>query len=384
MGDPAAGLTAGSPSSADPDPGDALRWRDGLAPVAVGWLVARACVLAGYLLAHPLSEHLDTPRGSYHLEQGLFTWDGAYYVVLAEQWYSAVADSARFFPLYPALARVLAPLFGGDHQLALLVIANVSAFAGALLVWRLAAEALADRDVGSRAAWMLPIFPAGFVLVFAYTEGLAVVFVAGTLLALHRRRWLLAGAVGLLAALLRPVGGLVVVAILVEVVRTRPRPSLPSMAVALAGPVVGLLAAMTWIAATTRDFWLPVTIQQEIRGGFQDPITRVFEPIGEVLTGDFRDVYNLAFMWVLIALLAVAVRRGQPLSWIAYSGVSLLVLLSSQVTDSLGRYGMVVVPFVIALAQWAERRWQQALVGVLSCSALVWLTSEAWLGRLVP
>ena len=205
-----------------------------------------------------------------------------------------------------------------------------------------------------------------------------------TLLALHRRAFALAGLFGLLAAMLRPVGGLVLVPILVELVRAKLRPRPLAATAAVAGPVVGLLAAMTWIAATTQDFWLPVTIQQDIRGGLQDPVTRVLEPVGELLRGDFRDSYNLGFMVLAIGLAVVAVRRRQPLSWLAYGAVSLLILLSSQVTDSLGRYVLVVVPFVVALAQWAERRWQQVAVATLSCAGLIWLTSEAWLGRLVP
>lgn len=362
----------------------ALRWRDGLLPAAVGWVTARVCVTLGWLLAHPLADVLDTPRGEFHIHQGLLTWDGDHYRVLAEQWYGVVADSARFFPLYPAMARGLAPLLGGREDLALVLIANLSAFAGALVLWRLVAEVIGDRGVADRAAWMVAVFPAGFAFVLAYTEGPALLLVSATLLALHRRAFVTAGLLGLLAALLRPVGGLVLVATLVELYRARPRPKPAEAAAAVVGPIVGLCLALAWIAATTRDIWLPLTIQGQIRGGFQDPVTRVLEPIGEVLKGNFRDVYNLGFMWLALALFVVAVRRRQPVSWLAYAGVSLLILLSSQVTDSIGRYVMVVVPFVVALAQWAERGKQQVLVGVVSCTALIWLSSELWLGRLVP
>ena len=58
--------------------------------------------------------------------------------------------------------------------------------------------------------------------------------------------------------------------------------------------------------------------------------------------------------------------------------------LSSQQTDSLGRYALVVVPFVVALAQWSDRRWRQLAVAGVSSVGLVWLTSEALLGRMVP
>ena len=363
----------------------ALRWRDGLLPVALGWVVARVCVAAGHLLARGLLDVLDNPRGDHHLTEGLLTWDASYYRLLAEQWYTPLQeDAARFFPLYPGLARALSPVLGGREDWALVLITNVAALGGALVLWRLVAEVFEDRGLADRAGWMVAVFPGAFVLAWAYSEGLALLFVAATLLALHRRAFALAGLLGLGCAVLRPVGGLVLVPILVELYRSRPRPPWWRAAAAVTGPIAGLCVAMLWIERSTGDLWLPVRLQGDIRGGFQDPVTRVLEPIGEALKGDFRDVYNLGVMVLLVLLAVVAVRRRQPWSWLAYGGVSLLVLLSSQVTDSIGRYALVVVPFVVALAQWAERRWQQVAVGVLGCAGLVWMSSEAWLGRLVP
>lgn len=371
-----------------PGPSSELRWRDGLVPVLVGWVWARCCVALGWVLSDLLEQVMDHPRDVIGPHSGLFTWDGNFYRDLAVGWYDAVPEAgARFFPLYPALARALSPVLGGHEDWALVVLANAGAFAGAWVLWRLVAEVIdTDRPsaVATRSAWMVALVPSAFVLVWAYTEGLALLLVAATLLALHRRAFAWAGLFALLSAALRPVGVALVLPILVELwrARTRVKP-LPAL-VALAGPVLGLVGAMVVIARTTGDLWVPVEAQQELRGGFQDPITRVFEPIGEVLTGDFRDVYNLAFMWVMILLFVVAVRRRQPVSWLVFAGATLVVTLSSQQTDSLGRYGLVVVPFVVALAQWATRRWQQVGVAVLGSLGLVWWTSEALLGRLVP
>ncbi|CAN5551396.1 hypothetical protein BH10ACT3_BH10ACT3_17890 [soil metagenome] len=61
-----------------------------------------------------------------------------------------------------------------------------------------------------------------------------------------------------------------------------------------------------------------------------------------------------------------------------------MLLLSAQITDSLGRSGLMVVPFIVAMAQWADSRWRQVLVAVGCSAGLVWITSEALLGRLVP
>ena len=377
---------------------------------------------------------LDVPRGDQQIREGLFTWDGTYYRAIAQNWYHGIGDdAARFFPVYPGLAKALGPVFGGHTDWALLVISNVTAFLGAWVLWRLVAEVFAGRPgdgpgegavagwrgsggaprgagtngwtrlrslasqgwttqlgqetargVADRSAWMVAIFPAAFVLTFAYSEGLALLLVVATLLAVQRRAFAIAGLLALVAAALRPVGGLLLVPIAIELVRSRPRPTSRVWAVAVGGPVAGLLGALVWIERSTGDFMLPVRLQRELRGGLQDPLTRMLEPIGEVFKGNFRDVYNLGFMIVFVFLGYVAVRRRQPLSWLVFAVVSSLFLLSSQVTDSLGRYGLLVVPFVVALAMWADVRWRQVLVGVGCSAGLVWLTSEALLGRMVP
>ena len=380
-----------------------LRWRDGLLPVLVGWIWARCCVAAGFLLSGGMEGVLDNPRAVLGPHSGLLTWDGLYYRDIAAGWYGGVAEAgARFFPLYPAFGRGAAPLFGGRVDWALVAITNVAAFAGALVLWRLVSEVITSTastsgaessdgplhrltgSVASRSAWMVAVAPAAFALVWAYTEGLALLLIASTLLALHRRSFVWAGAFALASAALRPVGGLLLLPILMELWRARPRPSWPVVLVAVTAPVVGLSGAFSVIAASTGDFWIPLDAQREIRGGFQDPITRVLEPIGEVAKGNFRDVYNLAHMLVLIALFIVAWRRRQPASWLAYAAATLLITISSQQTDSLGRYALVVVPFIVALAQWSDRSWRHAAVALTGSAGLIWLTSEALLGRMVP
>ena len=73
-----------------------------------------------------------------------------------------------------------------------------------------------SQGIADRSAWMIALFPAAFVLAFAYSEGLALLLVAATLLALHRRAFVLAGLLAFVAAALRPVGGLLLVPIAIE------------------------------------------------------------------------------------------------------------------------------------------------------------------------
>ena len=96
------------------------------------------------------------------------------------------------------------------------------------------------------------------------------------------------------------------------------------------------------------------------------------------------DTELVPFVILWFVLLGVAVWKRQPLSWIAFSAVTLLVACSSQTIDSIGRYGLLAVPLVIALAQWADRRWRSVLVACAGSVGLVVMTAQVLQGRIVP
>src|SRR5205814_6929366 len=101
-----------------------------------GWLTARVVVAGVLLFSRFLYNHLHIHVGGKTLHDGLLAWDGQWYERIARHGYAAISRSAvRFFPLYPLLARTLAPVFGGMADVALLVLANAPALLfGALLV----------------------------------------------------------------------------------------------------------------------------------------------------------------------------------------------------------------------------------------------------------
>lgn len=373
-------LTTGVPSRA--------RWSDGLAPVLIGWVASRFVVAIGYVTARFMVGHVDAPTASRTLGHGLFMWDGTYYRDIANYWYLLDRpDAARFFPLYPGVARFLGPVVGGRSDVVLIAVNNVAALLGALVLWKLVDEAIGDRAVATRSAWMVAIAPPAFVLSLAYTEGVALLLTAMTLLLLQRGRFVGAGATAFFAAMLRPVGAIVIVPILIEVYqwhREQGPIRIWRSVVSVVAPVAGFATSMWWISRSYGDLLLPFSSQQEIRGGFQDPISRLVEAVVDLRMGAALMVVNAVFSCVLVALLVVAIRSWQPVSWIAFAAVSLIVLMSSQVIDSLGRYGLVVVPFVVALATWARTAQRQVFVAVASVVGGVYLTAGAWLGLLVP
>src|SRR5687767_8184713 len=107
--------------------GDRVRglWPD-LRVVLLPWVVARVLVGVAYVVAIVVADEL-TPGGRpYHLQQGLFAWDGTFYRHITNVGYRGVEEEAlRFFPLAPLLARAVAvPLFAA-RALALVVVSNI-------------------------------------------------------------------------------------------------------------------------------------------------------------------------------------------------------------------------------------------------------------------
>ncbi len=397
-------------------PTPATGWADRrlLVPALVGWVWARVCVGLGFVVAHRLTpDPALAAREDFPLPRGLMSWDAFFYErILVAGYGGTPTDGVRFFPGYPFLARLLTPVFAGHADLALIVVANVTALLGAVVLARLALEVLGggggggggdgdgdgggdgggggdsdgdgdSRDavsIAARTAWIVAVIPAAIVFVWAYSEGLALVLTAGTLLALHRRAFAWAGALAAAACLVRPTGLLLLVPIVVELVRRRPRP-LPAVA-AVAGPLAGFAVALAVIQRTTGSWTSPFDAQQPIRGEFRFPVVRAAEAVWGLRFNTDTELVPYVVLWAV--LLGVAVWKRQPLSWILFSAVTLLVACSSQTIDSIGRYGLLAVPLVVALAQWADRNWRTAIVGAVGSAGLVLTTVQALQGRIVP
>ncbi|MGO8947899.1 MAG: mannosyltransferase family protein [Ktedonobacterales bacterium] len=188
---------------------DGAAWRD----AAVAWLVQRLVLLAlTYLLLwYRISLTRASPPSSTvsQLLQVWTTWDGAHYAAIAEGGYTQLQQTA-FFPLYPLLERMLAPLFGGNPALAGLAIANAACLVAYALL-RVLAEREYGRSVARQTLLYLAIFPYSLFLAAAYTEALFLALSLGVFLALRGHHWKLAGVLAALATLTRPVGILLLV-----------------------------------------------------------------------------------------------------------------------------------------------------------------------------
>ncbi|MGC9666306.1 mannosyltransferase family protein [Planosporangium sp. 12N6] len=232
------------------------RWR---------WLgLPLAVYLGTRLVQFALVAWMLPPDGSTVADR-LLSWDSGWFVRVARDGYphGVAADPGRddtsgglaFFPGYPLLVRGLHQVTRLDFGDAALVVSWIAAAAAAVGLF-----ALARRLYDSRVAAILTVLfcaqPMSVVLSMGYSEGLFVAFVAGALLAAHRRSWLAAGLCGLAAALTRPTGAAVAVALaVVAFVAVRERRPDRWRAVAAAVPaLLGVPAYLGWVGWRTGDW----------------------------------------------------------------------------------------------------------------------------------
>src|SRR5947209_11743768 len=149
-------------------------------------------------------------------------WDGANYVRIAQYGYQTRFD-VEFFPLFPLLIALIAHVLGSWSYLIVGVLLSNAALLGALLVlYQIVVDAVDDRTA-LRTVLYLCIFPTAFYFFAPYNESLFLLLITGSFLAMRRQRWVVAGTLGLLAALTRSAGVLLAVPYLYELWVARER-----------------------------------------------------------------------------------------------------------------------------------------------------------------
>jgi hypothetical protein len=143
---------------------------------------------------------------AHWLAEPFRSWDGTWYQLVASGGYDpGLPATAAFWPLYPWLMRIGSEITGWSPETIGYLISNL-AFAGALYyVYRLV---LLDFDdtIARRTLWALALFPTAFFFSAIYTESLFLLLIAAALYYARKGEWLIAGLVGLLAALTRSAG----------------------------------------------------------------------------------------------------------------------------------------------------------------------------------
>lgn len=145
----------------------------------------------------------------------LSTFDAQHYLNIAESGYRLGDPSLAFYPLWPMLVRLFAPLTGGDYLVSGLLLANLLSLLALVLLHDHVVHTRGER-VANRALLLLLAFPGALFFLFAYSEALFLLLAVLVFVLLGRGRPGLAALVAGLLPMTRAVGLLVVIPLLVH------------------------------------------------------------------------------------------------------------------------------------------------------------------------
>jgi hypothetical protein len=326
-------------------------------------------------------ERLERVRTSFW--ERLAPFDGQWYQDIEQRGYRSFDPSPggyrpgrppgnyAFFPLLPAVLRVLKAAFGPAALPAAILFLAVSSALGVAVAWRLARELSMP---GGLVAALLIAFPTAVFQLVLYPEALFLALSSAALLLALRRRAALCAATGALAGLSRPQGVLLVLPFFVELVlpvlrRGGGEPAgkwrvLGRGAAALC-PLAGfaVLAAASWSETSHALSFL----------GIQERWGRSFEPWGFAAalgsavgyTGPRADILGLAFGLGLVPVLWKRLPRSLALFGTAMAAMP----LATGSLMSMGRFLSVSAPHFLALALCVERFPRAARAGIVGALA---------------
>jgi hypothetical protein len=279
---------------------------------------------------------------------------------------------------------------------ALILLANAAAFAATAMLYVLVRRETGSPEVARRAVWVLSLVPAAFVLVMGYAEPLLLVFALGCFLALRppatspdaRPHFAVAGALAFAAALTRPIGVLLFLAVASELVRWWQRLGRSERAAGLgaaAAPFAGLLVFLAWSKHTVHDWWAPLRVQLQgsHHGGLSDPFVTLYDDARGVLHHHVGTALHVPWVLLALAMLIVCWRR-LPAPYTLFAAATLAVAVSGANLDSFERYALSAFPLSIAAALLLAQSQVQRLVLTLLSAGLAGYALLAFLNMSVP
>jgi hypothetical protein len=308
-------------------------------------------------------------------------WDSGWYWDIARRGYFFSQDgqsSIAFFPLYPLLVRAVAAPFGGGDRATWIagIVVSMTAFALALIALHRFTERLfASRDAARRTVLLIAVFPWSLFFTRVYAESL---FLLTSVLAVGRaydRQWWRAGFWGALATLTRPNGILIGLPLLLLALRDRPGfRELAARWLQLTPVPAALMAYCGYVYTLSGDplGWMSAQAHWGYSLG-HPPWQQLVRMVADLLEyGPYRYFFSSPIapfellhgipVLIFLALTPLIFKRlGAAMG--GYVLVSLLVPLSSNTLEGLGRYASVLFPaFMLAGTMTSSRALEAVLI----------------------
>lgn len=147
-------------------------------------------------------------------------FDSIWYTKIAMQGYAQGDGTTVFFPLYPILTRLVGKVLWDNYLLGGIIVSNVACFLALVYLYKLSRLEFGPQ-VASRTVVYLSVFPTAFFLLAVYTESPFLLFAVAAFYYARKGDWLAASIMGLLAALTKQLGLLLLLPLLYEYLAER-------------------------------------------------------------------------------------------------------------------------------------------------------------------
>ncbi|MGX1118694.1 hypothetical protein RKD37_004057 [Streptomyces ambofaciens] len=336
------------------------------------------------LLTHAGDFRGKNPRfgGGAHWWDVLATWDGWWYLQVAEHGYSpslvrlggdglftVQQNSVAFFPLYPALIRMVSESTGLGLYGSGILVSVLTSFVAAAGIYAVI-SLLAGARAGTVAAGLWAVAPGAGVEWAVYSESLFVALAAWTCYAVMKGRWVAAGLLAFTAGLNRPTSAVLIGAVGLAALVTLARPA-SRREHGVRGPVyamlvapLGLLSYIAWVGWSTGEATAYFTLQREGWAHFFDYGAYTWDVLRNLAVGrgDYPfafstpDLLSLQLVLALPFLIALMLRKRPPLVLVAYTLATIVTVLGTQqMFGNTMRYLLPAFPLLLAPAAALSR-----------------------------
>lgn len=306
--------------------------------------------------------------------------DGIHYIRIAKEGYFQYGEA--FFPLYPLLIRWVAAFSHLSLPSAGALISNIGFFFGLIIFYTL----LKKKSV-SWARWgiaMMITFPSSFFFAAVYTEGLFFFLLAATIAFADKKNWIAAGIFGGLASATRTVGVLVLIPVLWEYWRSKPKQILWTDILGLLCIPLGLVWYMIFLFQRTGDPLMFFHAQSAFganRSGstlilLPQVIWRyckiIFTAFGQPTPVSYAvSVAEFIFTLGAYSVLYYGLRLKEKWSYLIFGLIVLTIPTLTGTLSSIPRYVVTIFPIFIILGKIKKTWFKAVLLFIFSILQIV-------------
>jgi len=316
-------------------------------------------------------------------------WDARDYLKIAEHWYQGSGEDRFlivYYPLYPFAIRLVHYIIG-NYFWAAIAVSLSALIAATYFFYRLIMIELADSGVARDAVRYMLIFPVSFFYSTAYTESLFLLLTVLTFYYCRRNCWFAASIAGMLAAMTRNQGVLLLAPLSIELFCRHQHAKMTVDKLVKHGACLllvplGLCVYLSINKWVTGD-WFKFLEYQRVHwygqfGFFADNLKNIFQNISgsdmKLTVGTW--IPELAYFFVSLYFIISTVRKIPP-AYIVYSVISLVISYSPTWLIAGPRYIGAIFPLYICMALFVRGHYiRQQLLDTTSYLLLGFYTIQ--------